>query len=228
MAQTALVAPALLSADFARLGEALGIIKSAGASMVHVDVMDGHFTPDLSVGQPVIASLRRATDLVLDVRLAIERPERFVAEFTKAGADRVAVHPESTTDLHRTLDLVRGQGSKAGVALNLGTPLSSVRDVLEEIDFLTILAAESGLRERPFVPRSVAKVRNAARMRDERRLEFAIQVEGGVGFDNLEELIRAGADILVAGSAIFHSDNPKTRLIEMIRLASEMRQTSRV
>lgn len=224
----ALIAPALLSADFARLGEALGIIKSAGASMIHVDVMDGHFTPDLTVGQPVIASLRRSTDLVLDVRLAIERPERFIAEFVKAGADRVSVHPESTPDLYLALDLIRRQGVKAGVAMNPATPLSSVVDALEELDYLTVVAAESGLDQGTFIPGSMTKVGAAARMRDERRLEFAIQVEGGVGLNNLEQLIRAGADILVAGSAIFHSDNPKGRLTEMIHLASEMRQPSRV
>ncbi len=224
----ALIAPAILSADFARLGEALGIIKSAGASMIHVDVMDGHFTPDLTVGQPVIASLRRSTDLVLDVRLAIERPERFVAEFVKAGADRVSVHPESTPDLHLALDLIRRQGAKVGVALNPATPLSSVVDALEGLDFLTVVAAESALDQQALIPGSVTKVGAAARMRDERRLEFAIHVEGGVGLDNLEKLIRAGADILVAGSAIFHSDNHKIRLIEMIRLASEMRKASRV
>ena len=196
--------------------------------MLHVDVMDGHFTPDLTVGQPVIAGLRRATDLVLDVRLAIERPERFIAEFVKAGADRVSVHPESTPDLHLALELIRRPGAKPGVALNPLTPLSSVADALGEVDFLTLVTAGSGVDEDVFLPRSVARVGAAARMRDERRLQFAIQVEGGVGFENLEELIRAGADILVAGSAIFHSDNPETRLADMIRLASEVRQTSRV
>jgi ribulose-phosphate 3-epimerase len=224
----ALVAPRLLSANFARLGEALEVIKAAGAPMVHVDVMDGHFTPDLTVGQPVIESLRRATDLMLDVRLAIERPERFAVEFVKAGADRVSVHPEDTPDLERVLDLIRAQGAKAGAALNPATPVEWVTDLVGDLDFLTLLTAHSGLKEQAFIPRSLAKVSAAAQMRDERRLDFAIQVEGGVGLDNLEELIRAGADILVPGSAIFDTDNPKVRLTEMIRLASQVRQTFKV
>ena len=223
----ALVAPALLSADFARLGEALGIIKAAGASMVHVDVMDGHFTPDLTVGQPVIRSLRRATDLALDVRLAIERPERYVGEFIEAGADRIAIHPESTARLGLVLQLIRARRAKAGVALNTATRVESVTEVLEDVDFVTILSAHSGVDD-PFVPRSAGKISSCSQIRANRRLDFAIQVEGGVGFDNIEELIQAGADILVTGSAIFDSGNPKDRLTQMIRLASEMRQTSRV
>jgi ribulose-phosphate 3-epimerase len=221
------IAPALLSANFARLGEALEIVKSAGASMVHIDVMDGHFTPDVSVGQPVIARLRQATDLVLDVRLAIECPERFAGDFVKAGADRIAVHPESTPRWHSVVELIRTHRAKAGVALNPTTPVDSVADALADVDFLTILSADLGVDDR-FIPWSIAKVRRAAQLRGERRLDFSIQVEGGVGFENFEELIRAGVDILVAGSAIFHSENPKARLREMIRLASEVRQTSRV
>jgi len=194
--------------------------------MVHVDVTDGHFTPDVSVGQPVIARLRQATDLVLDLRLAVERPERFADEFIKLGADRVSVHPESTPHWYSVLESIRARRTKAGVALNPETPVDSVVDALGDVDFLTILSAELGVDDR-FIPWATAKVRQAAQLREDRRLDFAIQVEGGVGFENIEALIRAGADILVAGSAIFHSENPKARLQEMIRLASEARQTSR-
>jgi ribulose-phosphate 3-epimerase len=203
------------------------MIKAAGASMVHVDVMDGHFTPDLTVGQPVIRSLRRATDLVLDVRLAIERPERYVGEFIEAGADRIAIHPESTTHLGRVLQFVRARRAKAGVALNTATPVESVTEVLGDVDFVTILSAHLGVDDL-FVPRSAEKISSCSQVRAGRHLDFALQVEGGVGFDNIEELIQAGADILVAGSAIFDSDNPKDRLAHLIRLASEARQTSRV
>jgi len=223
----ALVAPALLSADFARLSEALEMIKAAGASMVHVDVMDGHFAPDVTVGQPVIQSLRRATDLVLDLRLAIERPERYAGEFIAAGADRIAIHPESTWHLCRVLELIRARGAKAGIALNTATSIESVTEVLGDVDFVTILSAHLG-GDDTFLPRAVDKISSCSRMRADRRLEFAIQAEGGIGFDNLEELIRAGADILVAGSVIFHNDDPRARLAEMIRLASELHQTSRV
>lgn len=216
----ALIAPSLFAADFARLGEALEIIKSAGASVVHVDVCDGHFAPGITAGQPVLESLRRATDLELDVHLLIERPERFVAEFAEAGADRIAVHPEATTNLHRALEMIRASGAKAGAALNPSTPVEAVTESLGQLDFLTVLTADPGLEDRGFIPRSVEKVRAAARLRDERRLNFAIQVEGGVTFERVENLIRAGADILVAGSAIFDNENPKARLTELIRLAA--------
>ncbi len=223
-----LIAPSLLAADFARLGEALDIIKAAGASIVHVDVMDGHFTPDITVGQPVIASLRKATDLVLDLHLLIERPERFVAEFVDAGAERVSVHPEATAHLHRVLDLIRRRGAKAGAALNPATPLESLTEVLGEIDFLTILTADPGIQECAFIPAALHKVRAASREREDRRLDFALQAEGSVSFENLEELVRAGADILVAGSAIFHNRDPKARLVEMMRLAAGAKQISKV
>lgn len=223
----ALIAAALLSADFARLGEALETIKAAGASMVHIDVTDGHFAPGISAGQPVIASLRHSTDLALDVRLAIERPERYAHEFIKAGADRMAVHPESTRQLGRLLQFIRARGAQAGVAVSTSTPLESAAEVLAAVDFVTVLSGHLGVDD-IFVPRSIEKVLACSRIRQERRLDFAIQVEGGVTTPGqIEELIRAGADILVVGSVIFHSDNPKARLTEMIRLASEVRATSR-
>jgi ribulose-phosphate 3-epimerase len=204
----ALIAPSLLAADFARLADALAAIKGAGATMVHVEVMDGHFVPDISVGQPVIRSLRKATDLVLDVHLLIERPERYVQEFVEAGADRLSVHAEATPHLHRVLEQIRRQGAKGGVALNPGTPLESLSDILGEVDFLSVLTADPGLQERGFIPRSLEKIRAAARAREVRRLDFLIQAEGGIGANAVEELIQAGADILVAGSAIFLTDDP--------------------
>jgi ribulose-phosphate 3-epimerase len=264
----ALIAPALLAADFARLGEALDAIESAGATMVHVDVMDGHFTPQVTVGQPVVKSLRQRTRLPLDVHLLIERPERYAAQFVEAGADRLAVHPEATTQLHRVLELIRACGAKAGMALNPATTVGAVADVLGEVDFLTVLCADAGAdlgqpptrrrgeqsgpaehgasemeevgapqgipqgvaqsagqaRVEPVAatptPASLSKIRAAVRTRQEQGLGFTIMAEGGVTFESCRELVRAGADILVAGSAIFHTDNPKARLTELIRLAA--------
>ncbi|MGE5326799.1 MAG: ribulose-phosphate 3-epimerase [Deltaproteobacteria bacterium] len=224
----ALIAPSLLAADFSRLGEALEMVKSAGATMVHVDVADGHFSPDLTAGQPVIKSLRDATDLTLDVHLLIERPERYAGEFVDLGADWVSLHAEATTNLHPVLETIRARGAKAGVALNPSTPLEALDEVMGEVDFVTLLTADPGLKERAFIPGSLEKIRRAARVRDDRRLKFAIQVEGGVNLERVEEMVQAGADILVAGSAIFNNDSPRARLADMIRLAATARQASKV
>ena len=203
------------------------MIKAAGASMVHLDVMDGHFVGDISVGQPVIRSLRKATDLILDLHLLIERPERFIADFAEAGADRVSVHPEATTQLHQVLEQMRKSGVKAGVALNPATPVESLLDVMEDLDFLSVLSSDPGLGQRTFIPRSVDKVRAAASLRQQRRLDFAIQVEGGLDLQRMEQLTRAGADILVADSVIFSYDDPMARLSELVRLMSASRPISK-
>ena len=223
----ALIAPSLLAADFSRLAEALEMIKGVGATMVHVDVADGHFSADLTVGQPVIRSLRNSTDLALDVHLLIERPERYAAEFVDLGADRVSVHAEAATNLHPVLEAIRQRGAKAGVALNPSTPLEALDEVMREVDFVTLLTADPGLKERAFIPGSLEKIRRAARIRDDRQMKFAIQVEGGVSLERVEEMVQAGADILVAGSAIFNSDSPRARLADMIRLAATARQASK-
>ncbi|MGO8786796.1 MAG: ribulose-phosphate 3-epimerase [Terriglobia bacterium] len=223
----ALIAPSLLAADFARLGEALHVIKEAGASMVHVDVMDGHFVPDISVGQPVVKSLRKATDLALDLHLLIERPERYIGEFVEMGADRVAIHAEATFNLHQALSLIRRGDAKVGLALNPSTAVESVSDVLDEIDYLLILSADVGFANSAFLPRTLAKIPSACALRRERRLSFAIEVEGGVCQEQIEALVQAGADILVADSDIFQRD-PQTRLADMMRLAASSRQVSKV
>ena len=227
----ALIAPSLLAADFSRLGAALHLIKKAGASTVHVDVTDGHFVPDITMGPPVIQSLRKATDLVLDVHLQIERPERFIADFLDAGADRLAVHVEGTLPLAGVLKLIRGRGALAGVAINPSTPVGAVSEVLGDIDFLTIMASES----RPNAPaqnelaRTIARIRQASQAREDGRHNFALQVEGcGVGFENLNELALAGADILVTDSDISQDGSAREYLAEMNRRAAAPRQVSKV
>ena len=224
----ALIAPSLLAADFARLGEALRTIKAAGAPMLHVDVMDGHFVEDISVGQPVISGLRKATDLVLGLHLLIERPERYVAEFLDGGADRISIHLEATTSMHRVLEEIRKRGAKAGVALNPATPVETVVDLVGEFDYLSILSSDPGLDERALIPRSVEKVQAAASLREARRADFAIEVEGGIRFEHVEQLTRAGADILVAGLAIFDSKDPKARLGEVLKLAATSQRAREV
>ena len=195
--------------------------------MVHVDVMDGHFVPDISVGQPVVKSLRKATDLVLDLHLLVERPERYVPEFVEIGADRIAIHAEATPNLHKVLGVIRTGGAKAGLALNPSTAVESVSDALEAINYLLILSADLGFANASFLPRTLSKVQTACALRRERRLDFAIQVEGSIGQEQIEALGQAGADILVAGSDIFEKD-PKTRWVEMMRQAASSRQVSRI
>ncbi len=213
------IAPSLLAADVTRLAAALEVTKAAGAGMVHLDVMDGHFGPEITLGQPVVASLRKATDLLLDVHLLVERPERYVADFAKAGADWLSVQAEATAHLHRTLGLMRRHGVKTGVALNPGTSLALVEESLPALDFLTILTAEPGAGDQALLSTGAAKVRAAARRREELGLDFMIQVEGSLGRENIEELVLAGADILVVGADIFTHNEPKTHLAELIRLA---------
>jgi len=222
----ALIAPALLAANFARLGEALRALEAAGCRMVHVDVADGHFTSDVTVGQPVVESIRKATRLELDLHLLIESPERYVPEFVQAGADRIAVHPESTPHLYHALKLIRRSGAKAGVALGPGTPLSSISELLRDLDFLNILTADpddalaSCSEEHELIPAQLDKLDQVVRLRRQLALRFEVQVEGGVTGVNVEDVARAGADILVSGFDIFHSQDPSARLADLIRAAS--------
>ena len=215
----ALIAPSLFAADFAALGKALDTATSAGARMVHLDVCDGHFAPGITAGQPVVRSIRQATDLELTVHLLIERPERYAEEFVKAGADAVAVHPESTTNLHHTLGIIKALGAKAGVALNPCTPWSAVSKAFDQFDFVLVLTADPGVQGSEFDRLAADTVEEVARDRGVRRGNFAIHVEGGLTTDRVTSLIRVGADILVVGSAIFDNEDPMARMKEWIRAA---------
>jgi ribulose-phosphate 3-epimerase len=216
-----LVAPSLRTADLARLGEQLEIVRKAGARMVHIDVCDGHFAPDVFFGVPVVESIRKATDLTLDVHLLVERPERFVREFAEVGADRIAIHPEATANLYGTIRLIRSQGAIAGVALHAGTPLASVSDVFAELDFLNILSAGTGEAEDEYISHSTSKVRAAAELRAHHQAQFSLQVEGGIDASRLPELTLAGANIVVVDAACFGQADPGASLKEFIRIASE-------
>lgn len=224
----ALIAPSLLAADFARMGEALRSFKEAGASLVHVDVTDGHFVPDITLGQPVVKSLRKATELVLDLHLLIERPERYVKEFVEAGADRVAIHAEATPNPHGVVSLIRSEGAKAGLAIHPSTAVESVADVLDGIDYLLILSCDWGFARSSFLPGTVGKVQAACALRRDKRLDFAIQVEGNIGPEQVSVLAVTGADILVAGSDILQKDDPKERLAQTIRQAAASHQAFRI
>jgi ribulose-phosphate 3-epimerase len=204
-----LLAPSLLSADFTRLGDELRMIEASGAQVVHVDVMDGRFVPNITIGLPVVESLRKATTLPLDCHLMIVEPLRYAAEFVKAGADWVSIHQEADPHLHRTLASIRQAGGKAGVVLNPGTPVESLVDLVGDFDFVLLMSVNPGFGGQSFIPRVLDKVKRLDALRTERGLPFFIQVDGGVGLKNAGDLVRAGADCLVAGNAFFKAEAPK-------------------
>ena len=214
--ETPLLAPSLLSADFTQLGEELRFIEASGAQVVHIDVMDGRFVPNITIGLPVVESLRKATDLPLDCHLMIVEPLRYAADFVKAGADWVSIHQEAEPHLHRTLDAIRKAGGKAGVVLNPGTPIEVLVDLVGDFDFVLLMSVNPGFGGQSFIPRVLDKVRRLDALRTERGLPFFIQVDGGVGMKNAGDLVRAGADCLVAGNAVFKADNPKQATADLL------------
>ncbi len=212
-----LLAPSLLSADFTRLGEELRLIEASGAQVVHVDVMDGRFVPNITIGLPVVESLRRATTLPLDCHLMIVEPLRYAADFVKAGADWVSIHQEADPHLNRTLASIRQAGGKAGVVLNPGTPIETLVDLVGDFDFVLLMSVNPGFGGQSFIPRVLDKVRRLDALRRERGLPFLIEVDGGVGMKNAAELVRAGADCLVAGNAVFKAEDPKLAAAGLLR-----------
>jgi ribulose-phosphate 3-epimerase len=215
------ILPSILSADFARLGEDIAKVEQAGASMLHVDVMDGHFVPNISIGIPVVESIRKITRSKLDVHLMISDPDTYAPEFIRAGADHVLVHQEACPHLDRTLRLIREHGALAGVVLNPATPVSTLSEVLDLVDHVLIMSVNPGFGGQKVIPNALRKVEALARQRKELGLNFAIEIDGGVARDNAGEIVRAGCDWLVAGSSIFHSPDPGRAFSELQRAARE-------
>lgn len=210
-----LLAPSLLSADFTRLGEALAMIERAGAGVAHVDVMDGRFVPNITIGMPVVQAMRGATKLPLDCHLMIVEPLRYAVEFVKAGADWVSVHQEADPHLHRTLHGIRDAGAKAGVVLNPSTPVETLTDLVGAFDFVLLMSVNPGFGGQSFIPRVLDKVRRLDAIRSERKAPFLIEVDGGVGMKNAKDLVAAGADVLVAGNAVFKAPDPAAAIAEL-------------
>ena len=198
------VAPSILSADFSRLGEEIRAVEAAGADIIHIDVMDGHFVPNITIGPLIVQAARKVTKLPLDVHLMIENPELFIADFAKAGADYLTVHAEAAYHLHRLVQSIREhKGVKAAVSLNPATPLEALDYVLVDLDMVLIMSVNPGFGGQAFIPSQLDKIRGLRKRIDDRRLDLEIEVDGGIKTDNAAEVAAAGADILVAGSAVF-------------------------
>ena len=215
------ILPSILAADFAHLGDNVAPLEQAGARMLHVDIMDGHFVPNLTLGPPVVASLRKATSLALDVHLMIEDPDLFAPIFIEAGADHVLVHQEACRNLDRTLHLIRDHGAKPGVVINPATPVSVLDEVLDLVDSVLVMSVNPGFGGQVFIPNSLKKVRELAARRKERGLHFAIEIDGGITLKNVSDAVAAGVDWVVAGTSIFHTVNPRAAFEEMRQLARE-------
>ena len=215
------LAPSILSADFARLGEQARAAVEGGATLLHVDVMDGHFVPNITIGPPVVASLRKATDVPLDVHLMIENPDQFVPAFVDAGADWISVHQETCAHLHRSLELIRSKGARVGVVINPATPVQTLGEVLDLVDFVLVMSVNPGFGGQKFIPASLDKIRKLVTMRNAKGAGFRIEVDGGIARDTVAEVVRAGAEILVAGNAVFGKGDPKKNTEELLRAARE-------
>jgi ribulose-phosphate 3-epimerase len=213
------IAPSILAADFSRLGEQIRAVQKGGASMIHVDVMDGHFVPNLTVGIPVVKSLRKATDLVLDCHLMIENADRYVTEFVEAGADMVSVHQEACPHLHRTLTVIRAAGASPGVVLNPATPVQTLDEVLELVDYVLVMSVNPGFGGQQFIPFALDKVRRLRSVRAERALSFRIEIDGGITTGNIGDAARAGCDIIVAGTSVFSGPDPAEAVAALSREA---------
>ena len=202
------IAPSILSADFAKLGEAVKLAEKAGADLIHVDIMDGHFVPNLTLGPQLVAAIRRETGLPIDVHLMVENPRAFVPLFHEAGADWISLHVEATAHLHKYLTMIRGLGRKAGVALNPATPIDTLKEVLGELDFILVMSVNPGWGGQSFIPSCREKIRKLRDWIRAEKREIPIEVDGGIKLDNVEDIIRAGMEIVVAGSAIFEAPDP--------------------
>lgn len=218
------ILPSLLAADFMKLGEEIATVEAAGVRMLHYDVMDGRFVPNISMGLPVLEAIRKATGLWLDVHLMIVEPEKYVDAFRAAGADSISVHYEASPHLHRTLTHIQSLGARAGVVINPGTPVSVLDEVLELANFVLVMSVNPGHGGQKFLPSALHKVRQLDQARRQRNLSFSIEMDGGVDLSNVAEIADAGCDWFVAGSSVFRSEDPAAAVRELHARATAGRQ----
>jgi len=215
------LAPSILSADFAHLADQVRSAAEGGGTVVHVDVMDGHFVPNLTLGPPLVKSLRQATDLPLDCHLMIDNPDQFIPEFSAAGANWISVHQEICVHLNRTLHLIKSHGCLAGVVINPATPVDTLSEVLDVTDYILVMSVNPGFGGQKFIPATVNKIRRLADLKAQRGLGYRIEVDGGIDLNTIPDVVRAGAEILVAGNAVFGKGDPKVNAQEMLKTAVE-------
>lgn len=209
------IAPSILSSDFSRLGEEIEAVERGGAAILHVDVMDGHFVPNITIGLPVVKSISRSTKLPIDTHLMISEPGRYAEQFVAAGAKMVSVHVEADAHLHRTLASIKSAGAEAGVVVNPATPIAALEEALDFADYILVMSVNPGFGGQRFIPTSLNKVRRLRRMIDERGLNVRIEIDGGIDRTNIAEVVAAGAEIIVAGSAIFGAPDPQVAVREL-------------
>lgn len=215
------IAPSILSADFARLGEQVEAISRGGADFVHVDVMDGHFVPNISFGSAVMKSLNKVETAPYDVHLMIENPDAYLGDFVTDKTEYIVVHKEACRHLHRTVQNIKSHGVKAGVALNPATPVSSLKCILEDLDLVLVMSVNPGFGGQKFIPRAVEKIKELDQIRKEKGYDFQIEIDGGINLDNAKMVMEAGCDIFVAGSAVFKAENLEKRIHEFKKILSE-------
>lgn len=209
------IAPSILSADFSRLGEEIEAVERGGAGVIHVDVMDGHFVPNITVGLPIVKAVAQVTDLPVDAHLMISEPGRFAEEFVKAGARMVSVHVEADANLHRTVTGIKAAGAQAGVVINPATSLESLQEILDYVDYVLIMSVNPGFGGQKFIATALDKVRRLRRLIDQRGLPVRIEIDGGIDLENIQQVVEAGAEIIVAGSAVFGANDPAAAVREL-------------